>query len=96
MNNQLILQSIASDLKRVALSLHRGSPATAARFTQEAIKRKTELNISSFAPYIQKLITRLEQAAADPETALMYSTLFQNYALRRSQTANSQLPTHQH
>lgn len=88
MNNQLLLlQAIASDLKRVALSLHRGSPIAASRFTQEIINRKTELEISVFEPYIQKIIGRLEQTAADPETALMHSTLLQNYALHRSQTA---------
>ena len=89
MNNQLLLQSIASDLKRTSLSLHRGSLAAAARFSREVIKRKAELDISSLAPYIQKLISGLEQSITDPEDALMYSTLIQNYTLRRYQSASS-------
>ena len=32
MNNKFILESLASDLKRVALGLHRGSDAMALRF----------------------------------------------------------------
>lgn len=90
MNNQLpLLQSIASDLKRIALSLHRGSPTTAARFAREVIRRRTELDTSSLAPYIQKLVSRLEQAVADPETALMSSTILQNYTIYRSRTASN-------
>ena len=89
MNNKLILESLAMDLKRIALGLQRGSISMAERFIKEALKRKNELDIKSLKPYVQKLIGRMEDSlkGKDPqkkaEDALMYSTLFQNAALKK-------------
>jgi len=80
MDNKLVLGSLASDLKRVSMSLHRGSLATASKFATEALNRRRELDTSSLDPYIQKLLDNLESTVKDPEDALMYSTLFQNYS----------------
>ena len=78
MNNEYILESLASDLKRVALGLHRGSNTMAQRFMEEAIKRKNEIEIKTVAPYIKKIINQLDKNI-DAENALMFSTLIQNY-----------------
>ena len=89
MNNKLILEAIASDLKRVSLSLQRGSRGTAARFAQEVMSKKDELDLSSLDAYVKKLISKLGQATKDPEDALMYSTLLQNFALRHYSLVSS-------
>lgn len=78
MNNKFILESLASDLKRVALGLHRGSHSMAERFLEEALKRKKEVEIDKVAPYIQKLLSKVDKTL-DSENALMLSTLIQNY-----------------
>lgn len=85
MNNQKIaLASLAMDLKRVALALHRGSLSMANRFRKEALERSHELSVYSTQPYINKLLARLQKSLEGndnekiAEDALMYSTLFQN------------------
>lgn len=78
MDNKFILESIASDLKRVALGLYRGSDTVAQRFLIEALKRKNELDAKEIAPYIKKLKNNLDKKMT-PDDALMYSTLIQNY-----------------
>lgn len=77
-NNKYILESLASDLKRVAIGLHRGSTAMADRFMEEALKRKQEVEMKRVAPYIRKLLKRID-IKINSEDALMYSTLIQNY-----------------
>jgi hypothetical protein len=79
MKNKYILESLASDLKRVALGLNRGSNKMADRFLEESLKRKEELNIEEVAPYIRKLLDNLDRKL-DADDALMYSTLVQNYS----------------
>ncbi len=87
MKNKIILESLAMDLKRVALGLQRGSISMAERFIEEALKRKNELNTKSLNPYVQKLIGRMVESLKSKdnqkkaEDTLMYSTLFQNAAL---------------
>ncbi len=80
LKNKIILESLASDLKRVALGLHRGSSAMAQRFLEEAILRKSEVKMSSVAPYIRILLSKISREI-DKEDALMYSTLIQNYVV---------------
>lgn len=86
MNNKLIIKSIASDLKRVALGLHRGSHAMANRFEKEALERRKEIDGSKLKPYLNKLIEDMEKVMSNTniekkaEDALMYSTLLQNYS----------------
>lgn len=77
-NNKFILESLASDLKRVALGKYRGSNAMADRFLKEALKRKEEVQPGKVAPYINELLRKLNNKI-DSDDALMYSTLIQNY-----------------
>jgi hypothetical protein len=78
MKNKYILESLASDLKRVAIGKHRGSSKMADRFLQEALKRKDELELKSVATYIKKLLNNIDLNLRSDD-ALMYSTLIQNY-----------------
>ena len=88
MNNKIILQSLSSDLKRVALGLHRGSNSMAERFIKEAKMRKEEIDISHIDSYIIKLLDKMGKSfkisdnSKKAEDALMYSTLFKNAALK--------------
>lgn len=89
MNNQkVIIESLAMDLKRVALGLHRGSYQMANRFKEEALKREQELENQSVKGYLKKLLQKTKDMLKDSsertaEDALMYSTLFQNFALKK-------------
>lgn len=89
MNNQkVIIESLAMDLKRVALGLHRGSYQMANRFKEEALKREQELENQSVKGYLKKLLQKTRDTLKDSsertaEDALMYSTLFQNFALKK-------------
>ena len=78
MKNKYILESLASDLKRVALGLHRGSNVMAERFLIEALKRKKEVEIENVAPYIKNILIQINKDI-DSDKALIYSTLIQNY-----------------
>ncbi len=77
-NNKYILESLASDLKRVAIGKQRGSNSMADRFLKEALKRKQEVEVESVAPYVRKLLKRIDKKI-NSDDALMYSTLIQNY-----------------
>lgn len=89
MNQKLIIESLAMDLKRVALGLHRGSYIMANRFKEEALKRESEIDKDKQPDsYLKKLLERTKQVLLnqDPDSAediLMYSTLFQNFALKK-------------
>lgn len=89
MKAKILLGSLALDLERVALGYHRGSEKMAQTFSKEAIKRKEELRVLKVKPYVKKILDRLDAVLSqkDPkdiaEDALMYSTLFQNAALRK-------------
>lgn len=85
--NKIILAALASDLKRVTLGLQRNSYAMADRFTIEALKRKSEVNLKELELYMQNLLANLEEKLSTKdqmrkaEDALLYSTLIQNYVL---------------
>lgn len=85
---KIAVSSLALDLKRVALGYWNGSEQTAARFSKEALKRKAELDNQSLKPYLKNLLDKLPESLERKdkkhlaEDALMYSTLFQNYALK--------------
>lgn len=85
MNNKIILESLALDLKRVSMGYHRGSIKMANRFLEEAIKRKDETDISLLKPYMRKIIVRVHKLKDDrsriAEDAQMLSTLVQNYTI---------------
>lgn len=80
MDNKQILGALAMDLKRVALGLHRNSPATAQRFLSEVMKRKNEVDTRSLLPYMRQILKKLDKHI-EAEDALMYSTRIQNYVL---------------
>lgn len=83
-----LLGALAMDLQRVSLGYYRGSENMAARFTQEAKKRKKELQNTELKPYLHKLLSKLEDILSEKdhkklaEDALMYSVLFQNAAVK--------------
>lgn len=85
MIDDLSLSSLAMDLKRVALGLHRKSYAMAERFIDEAEKRRNEIMATKHPRYIQKVLENVESALQDtqderiPDDLLMYSQLIQNY-----------------
>lgn len=87
--NKIAIESLASDLKRVALLRHRGSIEAANKFSAEAEKRIREIDVQATEPYIQKILKNISGATADSDTALMYSSLLQNYALRHYSSASS-------
>ena len=86
MNNKIILESLAMDLKRVALGYYRGSDIMAERFVKEAKARQQELSDVNLKPYLRNLLSRMDDVLKQKdhkklaEDALMYSTLFQNAA----------------
>lgn len=88
MNNKIALSSLALDLLRVALGYHRGSKQMAQRFFEEAMKRKEEIDLTNLKPYLRKLLTQFpsikdqENDMEIAEDALMFSTLFQNAAVK--------------
>lgn len=89
MNQKIIVESLAMDLKRVALGLHRGSFAMADRFKEEAFKRCNELNSLDKNKYLEKLLKQMKSRITNnsertAEDSLMLSTLFQNYAIMLS------------
>lgn len=87
-DQKIIIESLAMDLKRVAIELHRESFKMADRFKEEASKRELELENQQLDNYLKKLLERtrqilLSQKADRAEDVLMYSTLFQNFALKK-------------
>lgn len=87
LNQKIIIESLAMDLKRIALGLHRNSFAMANRFKEEAFKRARELESQNPSDYLKKLLSYMKkmiQGSDDrvAEDALMLSTLFQNFALK--------------
>ena len=85
---KIAISSLAMDLKRVALGYWKGSDKIAQRFADEALKRQGELKSASLKPYLRNLLEKLPSILEQQdkkrlaEDALMYSTLFQNYALK--------------
>lgn len=86
-NNFIAISSLAMDLKRIALAFYKGSNETGERFILEANKRKDEIDTKLVKPYLISHINSLEKVFARndklhlAEDALMYSQIFQNYAL---------------
>ncbi len=89
MNKQkVIIESLAMDLKRLALGLYRGSYIMADKFRIEALKREGELKTFKLDSSMKNLLAKSENTlrGIDKQTAedaLMFSTLFQNYAVKK-------------
>lgn len=79
--NRIALESLAMDLKRASIFLNRKSEAVGNRFLEEALKRKSEIEILDLKNYMKKIIWDLDNVS-DPEKLLMYSTIIQNYILK--------------
>ncbi len=89
MNQKIIVESLAMDLKRVSLGLQRGSLSMANRFKEEALEREKELESQELSPYLKKLVENCRRVLMSneertAEDALMYSTLFQNISQKTS------------
>ncbi len=88
--NKIALSSLSMDLKRAALGYYRDSNKMADRFLQEAMKRKREVNLTLVKPYVKDLLNKLDYIEKEKdkqgiaEDILMYSTLFQNAALKQT------------
>lgn len=87
MNKKIIIESLAMDLKRIALGLNRGSYKMADRFKDEALKRENEL-IGEKDEYLRKLLSGTRKVLSEmndkaADDILMYSTLFQNFVAKR-------------
>ena len=78
MNNIYALESMASDLKRVAMGYHRGSTIMAKRFLNEALLRRDEVDMAQVKPYMRKVLMTISYDV-DSEHACMCATLIQNY-----------------
>ena len=80
MKNKIALESMAMDLKRVALGCHNNSLKMADRFREEALARKSEVQLSEIKPYLRLVLEKTEKINKNSsEDALMFSTLIQNY-----------------
>ena len=86
MNNKQILGALATDLKRAALGYFRGSTIMAKKFSQEALRRRSELDYKNLKSYLVIFLNKIEELeekekgrAADD--ALFYSTIFQNASM---------------
>ena len=84
--NKYLIESLSMDLMRVALGYHKGSIKMAERFSEEALLRKKEINISKIKPYFVKILNKLPEELSDKnhikvaENALMYSVICKNYS----------------
>lgn len=87
MKNEVILSSLAMDLKRIAIGLDRGSFKMAERFYEEAMERKQELDLNNLKQYIRDVIFEIERLFEEKdndkkaENFLMYSTILQNFII---------------
>jgi len=82
--NKVSISSLALDLRRAAQAYQRSSDRVAERFMNEAIKRISEIDTSLTPNYIKELLYKVQHSTdpkKDAEEYLMYSTLFQNYAV---------------
>lgn len=88
MDTKTLTQSLAMDLLRVALGLHRGSFGMASRFKEEALRSCQRLAKNQTNGYLAKLVKNTQDVLKRDdnkvaEDALMYSTLLQNFALKK-------------
>ena len=86
MNNKILLESMALDLKRVALGSHSHSTKMAERFLQEVFKRNEMLDTTTLSATLKTLLsTMIEQLTLGntqrlADDALMYSTLLISFS----------------
>lgn len=84
--DKVVLLSLASDLKRITLSIQRNSSSSAKRFNEEAKKWLLESKETSDIT-VKELLKKVEISLRQKndlnkaEDLLMYSTLIQNKAI---------------
>lgn len=84
--DKIVLQSLASDLKRIALSIQRDSQKSAERFQKEALKwlRESKNGSAQNSKSIKNILNKVEKCLNQnndlkkAEDLLMYCTLIQN------------------
>lgn len=85
MKNKIAIESLSMDLLRVALGYHRGSTRMAKRFSQEALKRYSEIQLSQLRPNFARVLHKIPSSLSGSDTSriaedsLMYSVLCKNY-----------------
>lgn len=81
------ISSLSMDLNRVALGLYRGSDIMAKRFYQEALNRKSEIDLSEMPLYIKQILNGLKSKGKldknFAEKALVYSVLLENFVVKK-------------
>ena len=86
MNNKVLLESMALDLKRVALGSHSHSTKMTERFLQEVFKRSEMLDTTSLSSSLKKILSnmasqlKMEDTQRLADDALMYSTLLISFS----------------
>ena len=86
MNNKILLESMALDLKRVALGAHSKSYKMADRFLQEVLKRNDLLDTRNFPKSLKKVLKlmvkqlRLHDTNRLADDALLYSTILISFS----------------
>lgn len=86
MNNKILLESVALDLKRVALGAHSNSTKMTERFLQEVYKRNELVDKEVLSSSCKKVLSHMKvqlknssrQRLADD--ALLYSTLILSFS----------------
>lgn len=87
--NQLKISigSMALDLNRVAIGIHRGSDKVAERFFHEALQRKKEIKETDVPQYIVQILNKInanQNLNEDfAEKVMVYSILLENFAVKR-------------
>lgn len=82
---KLAIESLSMDLLRAALGYHRGSIKMAKRFSEEAIRRKNEIDTSKVKPYLAKILKQIPKVFNSSDTnkvaedSLTYSIICKNY-----------------
>ena len=74
MNNKFILESLAMDLKRVAVGNHRKSFGMANRFYEEALKRKNEVDTSTVKDYLRDILENIEKMTLESDMGENFTT----------------------
>ncbi|MGH7203354.1 MAG: hypothetical protein ACREHC_02845 [Candidatus Levyibacteriota bacterium] len=88
MNNKILLESMALDLKRVALGSYSKSTKMADRFLQEVFKRNEQLDYQSLPESLRKILLTMQKSFEQTnrqrlaDDALMYSTLLLSFSKR--------------
>lgn len=99
MNDNLLLELIVTDLRRICNGYNStaGSSKMADRFCQEVLKKKEQLGRDSLPEYINKILEDVCRCLSNEkdnqkraETALMYSTLLQNFIIKKGSLDHDQ------